>query len=202
MIHSKKRYLIVKLIVGLGNPGSKYDGTRHNIGFEVVDALAARFGEDFRSGKGEYDFCKTKHRGEEVLLVKPTTYMNLSGKAVRHAMAFYKISILDILVICDDFNLPLGAVRIRPSGTDGGQNGLKNIIQLVGRNDFARLRVGIGAPKVQNASSFVLGKFGESELPIVEETARFCADAACSFLETDLSKTMTKFNRKAPEVTT
>jgi len=188
----------VKLIVGLGNPGSKYDGTRHNIGFEVIDALVARFDENFRSGKGEYDFCKTKYQGEDVLLLKPTTYMNLSGKAVRHAMAFYKISILDILIICDDFNLPLGAVRIRPGGSDGGQNGLKNIIQLVGRNDFARLRVGIGAPKVQNASSFVLGKFGGSELPIVEETIKFCSDAACSFIKMDLNKTMTKFNRKAP----
>lgn len=188
----------MKLLVGLGNPGQKYDGTRHNVGFAVLDEIAARLGGSFKSGgKGDYDLAKMTYKGHSVILLKPMTYMNLSGKAVQHAMQFFKISILDLMVICDDLNLPLGAVRLRPGGSDGGQNGLKNIIQMLGRDDFARLRFGIGTPQHKGgASSHVLGKFTPEELSTVDETIRYCADAALSFIENDLSVTMTRFNRK------
>ncbi|MGQ9806831.1 MAG: aminoacyl-tRNA hydrolase [Chlorobiales bacterium] len=186
----------MKLICGLGNPGSRYDGTRHNIGFAILDALALHFGAEFRTGKGDYLFAKITHNGIDVLLQKPTTYMNLSGKAVQHALAFYKISISDLLVICDDVNLPLGAVRIRPDGSDGGQNGLKDIIQRLGKNSFARLRFGVGAPKHRSElSDYVLSKFTEAEQPIVQETIAHCVQASCSFIENGVSITMTRFNR-------
>ncbi len=186
----------MKLICGLGNPGSRYDGTRHNIGFAIVDALALQFGAEFRTGKGDYLFAKLTHNGIDVLLQKPTTYMNLSGKAVQHALAFYKISISDLLVICDDVNLPLGAVRIRPDGSDGGQNGLKDIIEALGKNTFARLRFGVGAPKHRGElANYVLSKFTDEELPIVQETIPHCVQAACSFIEHGVSITMTRFNR-------
>ncbi len=186
----------MKLICGLGNPGSRYDGTRHNIGFAILDALARDFGAEFRAGKGDYLFSKITHNGVDVLLQKPTTYMNLSGRAVQHALAFYKISISDLLVICDDVNLPLGAVRIRPDGSDGGQNGLKDIIEQLGKNSFARLRFGIGAPKHRgDLSNYVLSKFTDDELPIVQETIAHCVQAVRSFIEQGVSITMTRFNR-------
>jgi len=187
----------LKLIVGLGNPGNKYTGTRHNIGFEVVDKLAESCNLTFGSGKGPYEMAKTSIQNEETLLLKPQTYMNLSGKAVQHAMAYYRISILDILIICDDFNLPLGSLRFRANGSDGGQNGLKNIIQLLGRNDFARLRLGIGNSEFKgNASSFVLGKFTSSETPLVTDLVEYASKSVESFIKHGLQKTMTDYNRK------
>ncbi|MDW8436434.1 MAG: aminoacyl-tRNA hydrolase [Chloroherpetonaceae bacterium] len=186
----------MKLICGLGNPEPRYDGTRHNIGFAIVDALAHRFGAEFRAGKGDYLLSKIALNGVDVLLQKPTTYMNLSGKAVQHALAFYKISVGDLLVICDDVNLPLGAARLRPDGSDGGQNGLKDIIQRLGRKDFARLRVGIGAPKDRSQlSDYVLSKFTSEETPIVQETIEHCVKAVLSFIEDGISIAMTRFNR-------
>lgn len=186
----------MKLICGLGNPEPRYDGTRHNVGFAILDALAARLGAEFKAGKDEYLLAKTAYNGIEVLLQKPTTYMNLSGKAVQRALAFYKISVSDLLVICDDANLPLGAVRIRPSGSDGGQKGLQDIIQRLGRQDFARLRFGIGAPKRRgDLSNYVLSKFASDELPIVQETIEHCVQATLSFIEQGVSIAMTRFNR-------
>jgi PTH1 family peptidyl-tRNA hydrolase len=186
----------MKLICGLGNPGSRYDGTRHNIGFAIVDALALDFGAEFRAGKGDYLFSKLTLNGVDVLLQKPTTYMNLSGKAVQHALAFYKISIGDLLVLCDDVNLPLGAVRIRPDGSDGGQNGLKDIIQQLGKNTFTRLRFGIDAPKHRGElSNYVLSKFTDEEQPMVQETIAHCVQASRAFIENGVSITMTRFNR-------
>ncbi len=189
----------MKLIVGLGNPESRYNGTRHNIGFEVVDAVAAKLNAEFKAGKGAYWIAKTSFNGVDVLLQKPTTYMNLSGDAVRDAMQFYKISLAHLLVVCDDLNLPLGAARLRPSGSDGGQNGLKHIIYTLGRDDFARLRFGIGSPAYKgDAANFVLSKFSPDEQPIVLNTIEHCRDACLSFIEHGLSITMTRFNRKEP----
>jgi peptidyl-tRNA hydrolase, PTH1 family len=191
----------MKLIVGLGNPESRYDGTRHNIGFDIANAVAAQLKTEFKAGKGAYWFVKSSYKGVDVILQKPTTYMNLSGEAVRDAMQFYKISIADMLVVCDDLNIALGSVRLRPSGSDGGQNGLKNIIYELGRNDFARLRFGIGAPLHKgDAANFVLSKFTPDEQPIVSDTIQHCRDACLSFIEHGLPITMTRFNRKEPTV--
>ncbi|MDX2127881.1 MAG: aminoacyl-tRNA hydrolase [Chloroherpetonaceae bacterium] len=188
----------MKLICGLGNIGKEYVGTRHNVGFRVAESVAEKLGLGFKSGKGDYDFAKGVYESNEVLIIKPTTYMNLSGRAVRHAMAFYKISILDLLVICDDFAIPLGAIRLRGEGSDGGQNGLKNIIQELGRNDFTRLRFGIGNPEFKgSAADFVLSNFKPEELEVVEDTIAQCRDAALYFLTHGLNPTSTKFNRKS-----
>jgi PTH1 family peptidyl-tRNA hydrolase len=187
----------LKLIVGLGNPGDKYKNTRHNIGFEVLDKLAEDQLNSFGSAKGPYQMLKCNIHNQSTLLIKPDTYMNLSGKAVQHAMAYYKISIMDILVICDDFNLPLGSLRFRSGGSDGGQNGLKNIIQTIGRSDFSRLRLGISNTEFKsNASAFVLGKFKSEENMVVSELIDYAARSVISFIEHGLSKTMTDFNRK------
>ncbi|MBC8043298.1 MAG: aminoacyl-tRNA hydrolase [Rhizobacter sp.] len=189
----------MKLLVGLGNPEQTYFGTRHNIGFDVLDVVAFRLQTAFGAGKGDFFLAKTKYKGEDVLLQKPTTYMNLSGRAVRDAMQFYKISILDTLVICDDLNLALGAIRLRASGSDGGHNGLKSIIYETGKDLFPRLRFGIGNNYPKGAQAdFVLSKFTASETPVVTEGVQHAADAALSFIEHGLSITMTRFNRAQP----
>src|SRR3984893_15726867 len=158
-----------KLVVGLGNPGSKYEGTRHNVGFEVVNRLAAggpgaRFSRKFEGlvAEVEIDFRR-------VLLLKPETFMNLSGRSVGQAMQFYKLELADLLVICDDLSLPLGKLRIRGAGSDGGQKGLRDITAHVGNEDFARLRIGIGDRGQIDASEFVLSRFRAAEQPIMDD---------------------------------
>src|SRR5207249_3000694 len=148
-----------KLVVGLGNPGRKYEETLHNIGFEVVDRLAeggsgARFARKFDGllAETEIDF----HR---VLLLKPETFMNLSGRSVRQAVRFYQLEVADLLVICDDLSLPLGRLRLRGGGSDGGQKGLRDIAAQLGSEDYARLRIGIGDRGPIDASDFVLSRF-------------------------------------------
>lgn len=185
----------MKLIVGLGNPEAKYDNTRHNVGFEVIDELARRGGTGFTSGKGKFVYAKIVHKGESVILQKPLTYMNLSGSAVVAAMHFWKIEREDLLVVCDDLNIPLGKIRLRAKGSAGGQNGLKHIIQCLGRDDFARLRVGI-APEhpLSSYSSFVLGKFTEKERQVVDLMVDNAASAALMFIEHGIERAMNRFN--------
>ena len=188
----------MKLIIGLGNPEPRYDGTRHNIGFEVVDRLASSFQAPFKAGKGKYYEAKGSYRGESLLLIKPTTYMNLSGQAVMAAMQFYKVKRQDMLVICDDLNLPVGTIRLRAKGSDGGQNGLKHIIQQMGTNEFARLRIGIrkGDMPPGSFSSFVLGKFGEEQRCVMEKVVETSANAVLDFAINGIEHAMTQFNKK------
>jgi PTH1 family peptidyl-tRNA hydrolase len=189
----------MKLIIGLGNPDERYFGTRHNIGFEILDRVAFKLEASFKAGKGDYLVAKTKYKSEDVLLLKPTTYMNLSGRAVKDVMAFYKISITEILVMTDDLNLPLAAIRIRAKGSDGGHNGLSNIIYELSNDLFARLRFGIGNDYHKgDQANYVLSKFKDAELPAVLEAVGFAADAALSFIENGIGITMTKFNRNKP----
>jgi PTH1 family peptidyl-tRNA hydrolase len=188
----------MKLIIGLGNPESKYNGTRHNIGFEVVDKLAEQFNAGFSSGKGNYLFAKFMYRNDPVIVIKPMTYMNLSGHAVVAAMNFYKISILDVLVVCDDLNLPIGSIRLRAKGSAGGQNGLKHIIECLGRDDFARMRIGIGKEHLlQSHSSFVLGKFTEEERGSVEKILTVSVDAILDFSASGINHAMCNYNKIA-----
>jgi PTH1 family peptidyl-tRNA hydrolase len=185
----------MKLIVGLGNPETKYAGTRHNIGFDVVDHLARRHGGAFATGRGNFRFAKIACPGGPLLLVKPMTYMNLSGQAVVAAMNFYKFTREQLLVVCDDVNIPLGSIRIRAKGSAGGQNGLKNIILSLGSEEFARLRVGVGQEKMPaSLSSFVLSKFGEEEKPTVERVVEVCHDAVLAFASMGVEYAMTNFN--------
>src|SRR3954469_22718658 len=168
---------MMKLIVGLGNPGSKYDGTRHNIGFEVIDRLA-------RGGSGatftrKFDglLAETEIDFRRVLLLKTETFMNLSGRSVAQALRFYKLELADLLVVCDDLNLPLGKLRIRGGGSDGGQKGLRDISAQLGSDDYARLRIGIGERGPIDATDFVLSRFRAAERPIIDDTLILAAQA-------------------------
>ncbi|NTV05993.1 MAG: aminoacyl-tRNA hydrolase [Chlorobiaceae bacterium] len=187
----------MKLIAGLGNPESQYTGTRHNIGFEVVEKIADSFRTVFKKGKGKYLVAKITHRKEQLILIKPMTYMNLSGHAVVAAMNFYKIGRSDILVICDDLNLPSGSIRLRAKGSAGGQNGLKHIIESLGSDEFARLRVGIKLDEqpLNSFSSFVLGKFSESEKIVMEKMLPVCSDAALDFAINGIEHAMNNYNK-------
>ena len=145
----------MKIVVGLGNPGREYDGTRHNVGFEVLALIAQRFDVGRPKAKFKAEVAEVSIKNQKTILLSPLTYMNLSGQSVRAALDFYKLPLSDVLVICDDINLEVAKLRFRPSGSAGGQNGLKNIIQQLGSQDFGRLRVGVGkTPPNWNASDF------------------------------------------------
>jgi peptidyl-tRNA hydrolase, PTH1 family len=187
-----------KLVVGLGNPGSKYDGTRHNIGFEVVDRLArggsgASFSRKFdgQLAEAEIDFRR-------VLLLKPETFMNLSGRSVRQAVQFYKLDpAADLLVVCDDLSLPLGKLRIRPGGSDGGQKGLRDIAAQLGTDQYARLRIGLGDRGPIDASDFVLTRFRAAERPIIDDALIAATQAVAVWVSQGTAAAMNRFNGPA-----
>ncbi len=189
----------MKLVIGLGNPESKYSGTRHNVGFDVLDRLSEMFQTPFAAGKGKYLFAKIRWRNTAIVLVKPMTYMNLSGHAVVAAMNFFKIQRQDILVISDDLNLPSGTLRLRAKGSAGGQNGLKHIIECLGSDEFARMRVGIRLEEqpLASFSSFVLGKFSQEEKQTMEKVIPVCADAALDFAVNGIEHAMNHYNKPA-----
>jgi peptidyl-tRNA hydrolase, PTH1 family len=185
---------MMKLVVGLGNPGSKYAGTRHNIGFEVIDRLAeggagARFTRKFDSllAEAEIDFRR-------VLLLKPETFMNLSGRSVAQAVRFYKLELSDLLVVCDDLSLPLGKLRIRGGGSDGGQKGLRDITAHLGTEAFARLRIGIGERGAIDATDFVLSRFRSAERPVIEDALILASQAVAVWVSQGLAAAMNRFN--------
>lgn len=183
------------LVVGLGNMGPKYNGTRHNIGFEVVDYLAEDLGGTFKNDTLG-DLAEVKHKGRTLVLLKPSTYMNRSGKAVRYWLQKKKIDKKNLIVIVDDLNLPYGRLRLRPKGADGGHNGLKDINQLLGQ-DYARLRFGIGNDFYKNQQiDFVLGKWSEVELDDLLSYIKKAADACKSFAAIGIKYTMDEFNKK------
>ena len=184
------------LIAGLGNIGADYEGTRHNVGFGVVDVIVKDLGGTFRFDSQAF-VAEAKHKGRTFVLIKPTTYVNLSGKAVRYWLTKHNIPKENLLVVLDDLALPFGKQRLRPSGSDGGHNGLKSIDQLTGGNNYARLRIGIGAEfrKGQQAD-YVLGKWTrdeDKELPFV---LQYAADTALAFGTIGLAFTMNQFNKK------
>lgn len=189
----------MKVIVGLGNPGPKYAGTRHNVGFEVIDYLAAAPGcGPFRS-KFQAQVAELKEAGEQVLLVKPETFMNLSGRAVRQIVDFYKLPPADLLIVSDDFNLPLGKLRARAKGSHGGQNGLRDIQQQLGTDEYARLRVGVGQPGPGEAVDFVLSRFKPAERKAVEEAVAKAADAALVWVRSGIEACMNRANGPEPQ---
>jgi len=185
----------VKVFIGLGNPGTTYDGTRHNIGFAVVDALERTLenSSGWKAGKGSYYVAKGKHRAEDMLLVKPTTYMNHSGRAVRDVLQFYKAERADLCVITDDIALPLGKLRMRLQGSDGGHNGLASCILELGSDEFARLRCGVGNDfRVGEQSRYVLSQFKADEREMVTDmiarALTTCEDIANFGFEKAVSK--------------
>ena len=185
----------MKLIVGLGNPGDKYRETRHNVGFEVAAGLARRFGASPPRGRFQGETVEAKIAGQKVLLLTPLTYMNASGASVLAARDFYKIEHSDLLIVCDDFNLPLARLRLRAKGTAGGQNGLADILRRLGTDEIPRLRIGIGAPPPgRDPAGFVLSKFTKDEQPVISEALERAAAAAVLWVESGIAEAMNKYN--------
>jgi peptidyl-tRNA hydrolase, PTH1 family len=184
----------MKLIVGLGNPGSRYAGTRHNVGFVVIDSLArgARFAHRF-----ECEVAEIVEGEHKVLLAKPQTFMNLSGRAVRQIVDFYQLEVPDLFVICDDINLALGQLRARSRGTHGGHNGLRDIQSHLGTTAYARLRIGVGAPEGEDTADYVLDRFRPAEKKIVEDACIRAAQAAGIWVLEGIEACMNQYNAKA-----
>jgi PTH1 family peptidyl-tRNA hydrolase len=194
----------LKLIVGLGNPGPEYSDTRHNVGFWVTAELAKRHQAKFRQS-ARWQARTARFTGgpggpgshEDVLLAEPMTFMNLSGRAVRELVTFYKIDVADLLVLVDDADLPLGKLRIRMSGSAGGHNGLKSIIQELGTQEFSRLRIGVGR-QAGELRNHVLGRFGADEREPIETAVKRAGDAAEMFVTDGILKAMNAFNAPEP----
>lgn len=185
------------LVVGLGNPGSKYQATRHNIGFEVVDRLAQGGSGVTFARKFDGLIAETEIDFHRVLLLKPETFMNLSGRSVGQVMRFYQLGLADLLVVCDDLNLPLGKLRIRGGGSDGGQKGLRDISAQLGTDDYARLRLGIGQRGELDAADFVLSRFRSSERPSLDDALILAAQAVAVWVTQGLPTAMNRFNGPA-----
>jgi peptidyl-tRNA hydrolase, PTH1 family len=187
----------MKLVVGLGNPGRRYAGTRHNVGFEVVDRLAGKFNAVWEPAPRGLEALTARDRVSDTLLAKPLTFMNLSGAAVVGLAQFYKIELTDLLVVVDDVNLELGRLRARAAGSAGGHNGLKSIIGALGSDGFARMRIGVGGgdPR-RDLSGHVLGRFAPEERTIIAEAVCRSADAAELFIAEGIAPMMNRFNRK------
>lgn len=186
----------MKLVAGLGNPGRQYTGTRHNVGFEVIDELARRHRVDFEAAPADAVMGKWRRDGDVVLLVKPLTFMNLSGVAIGELMRYFKIDVADTLVVCDDVNLPIGRLRVRGSGSEGGHNGLRSMAQHLGTVDYPRLRIGVGRGDTRrDLADHVLAGFSPEEQPGVNDAVTRAAEAVDCWIVDGLAKTMNVFNR-------
>lgn len=185
----------MKLVVGLGNPGRKYEQTRHNIGFDVVRTLARRLGAAAPREAFQAEVAEVALGSARALLVCPQTFMNRSGESVVRARDFYKLANADVLVVCDDMNLPLGKLRVRGSGSAGGQKGLADILQRLGGEDVPRLRIGIGPPPAGwDPADYVLSKFGQAERSEVELAVVRAADAVEVWATAGVAQCMNRFN--------
>lgn len=203
----------MRLVIGLGNPGPEYVGTRHNVGFDVIDAVAERLGwvrkgEFNRSAKTAFDALvvdgmlslHTTGGTEKVLLMKPMTFMNLSGKSVAAAMNFYKLTPSELLVIVDELALPSGTIRLKPDGSDGGHNGLKSVQQMLGTNKYPRLRIGIDSPPPPVAGrDYVLGKYSPDQKPLIESAINRAAGCVVTWADAGVVKAMNQFNSESGE---
>ena len=186
----------MRVVVGLGNPGKQYAGTRHNVGFDVIDALASAPGAGRFLSKFAAQVAEVMEGGEKILLAKPETFMNLSGRAVRQVMDFYQIEPAQLLVVCDDVSLPLGKLRARAKGTHGGHNGLRDIQSHLGTVEYARLRIGVGGAEGDGLSDHVLGRFKPSEKPLIEDARIRAAQAVFAWVQTGIEETMNRFQRR------
>ncbi len=185
----------MKLVVGLGNPGKRYDGTRHNIGFAVIQALAAAPDVGTSQSRFDAEVAEWFAGTEKVLLMKPQTFMNLSGRAVRQAIDFYQLEHNDVLVVCDDMSLPLGKLRFRARGTHGGHNGLRDIQSHLGTTEYPRLRIGVDSPREDNdAVDHVLGKFKPSEKSTIEDAVELAVQGVVLWVRQGIEKCMNEYN--------
>jgi len=187
----------MKLIVGLGNPGREFENTRHNIGFIIIDEIAKKLGVLNYQDKYKGLLAKTTYKGESVLLLKPQTYMNLSGDSIRKVVEFYKLDLEDIFVIFDDLDLPVGKLRLREKGSSGGHNGLKSIEANLKTNEYKRLKFGIDKDKVIPTSDYVLGKFKKDNIELISQQVLKARDISLEFITNDSFKdVMTKYNKR------
>ena len=183
----------MKVIVGLGNPGRKYSDTRHNIGFRILEEIARRFSIEKEESRFDAIIGHIRIEGEKVLLVKPLTYMNLSGKTVQPLVRWFKLDLDDLIVIYDDMDLPPGALRLRAQGGSGGHKGMASIIERLGSREFARIRIGIGRPD-NEAIDWVLGKFSPTEQKLMEEVIGQAATAVQCWAKHGIDRAMNEYN--------
>ncbi|MHC5059488.1 MAG: aminoacyl-tRNA hydrolase [Planctomycetota bacterium] len=184
----------IKMVVGLGNPGAKYAGTRHNTGFDVVDGLARKLGTDIKKKKFGGLFCQCSLDNKTLILLKPQQYMNCSGQVVATARGFYRLGLEDIIVVTDDMALEPGRIRIRTKGSSGGHNGLQDIIARVGSGDFARVRVGVGQSAGRDAADYVLSRPGEEERQLTGRAVETAQQAIMCWARDGAEAAMNKFN--------
>ncbi len=185
------------LIVGLGNPGKKYDKTRHNVGFDFIDKLASDYNIQFKTNKKQKAEVGMGFIGiHKVILVKPSTYMNLSGEAVRAVMDYYGVDYDDIIVVYDDMDLDIGKIKLRPKGSSGGHNGIKSIISHLGTQEFKRIKVGIGKHQFMSTVDYVLGKFETENRLLIDESIVRSIMATKSYLDSTFTDAMNNYNRK------
>ncbi len=182
------------IIAGLGNPGKKYENTRHNMGFEAIDILAEKYGIKVNRLRFNALTGEGHINGEKVLLIKPQTYMNLSGESLRPALDYYKTEAENLIVIYDDVDIPAGYIRVRKKGSAGTHNGMKSILYHLRTEEFPRIRVGIGSGKKEDMISFVIGGISKNEAEILAEGAKKAADAAACIVEKGIEKAMNEYN--------
>ncbi len=182
------------IIVGLGNPGRKYENTRHNMGFIAVDLLAEKYGIKIDKIKFKALVGEGRIAGQKVLLVKPQTFMNLSGQSVVEVMNFYKEEIENLIVIYDDIDIPTGSIRLRKKGSAGTHNGMRNIVYLLGEDTFPRIRVGIGSQKKVDLINYVIGGVSKGEKELLEDALTRAADAAACIVEKGIERAMNEYN--------
>ncbi|MDD4801357.1 MAG: aminoacyl-tRNA hydrolase [Syntrophomonas sp.] len=188
----------MKVIVGLGNPGKDYKNTRHNVGYMVLEELAARFQIEKQESKFDAIIGHIRIKGEKVLLVKPLTFMNLSGKSVQPLVNWYKLNLDDLIVVYDDMDLPIGTIRIRNGGGNGGHNGMKSIAAHLNTQEFARVRIGIDRPEKQDAVTWVLGRFNEEDQEQIGRTIKITADALEKWATVGIVEVMNTYNNAKP----
>ncbi len=184
------------IFVGLGNPGTKYDNTRHNIGFETIDYLSRKFDIKMKKLKHKAILGEGRYKGEKIILVKPQTYMNLSGDTVLSLYHYYDVPKEQLMVIYDDIDIPVGSLRIRKKGSAGTHNGMKDIIYKLKFDDFPRLRIGVGKSDRLPLKNHVLSGFSKSEIPLIEDAIISAHDAIISFMDEGIDVAMSKYNKK------
>ena len=183
----------MRVVVGLGNPGRQYHGTRHNVGFAVIDGLASGPSAGRFQSRFQAQVAELMEGEQKILLVKPETFMNLSGQSVRQVIDFYQVELADLLVVCDDINLPLGQLRFRSKGSHGGHNGLRDIQNHVGTTEYSRLRIGVGAGG-EDLVDHVLGRFRPSERPVIEDALSLAIQAVSLWTNQGVDVCMNRYN--------
>ena len=186
----------MKLIVGLGNPGREYENTRHNVGFQLLDCIAEKMGVEFNKQKFNGLYGETLVNGEKIILVKPLSYMNLSGSVVSKFVSFYKIAMEDILIIQDDLDMRFGRVKIVHHSSSGGHNGIKDIERCLGNNQYTRLKIGIAHDKSMDTKDYVLGRFSSEEWKVLQDNYDVLSNIVNDFCSLSLDQLMSKYNRK------